>query len=476
MDALFVDYIDRLADQLFNPQKRVFVGYLASALVLALGVRVFAARTRLLRAPARIFSARVWWSRSAKADYKIAALNQAIMMGVAPRLISQLAVATLLFEAMHVWFGGRPLVWLEAPGWAVAVVFTVVLFLLDDATKYLLHRCLHAWPLLWCFHKVHHTAETMTPFTVYRTHPVEAVLFSLRATLVQAVAMAAFFFFLGDRVELMTVFGANVILFVFNVAGSNLRHSHVWISYGRVIEHVLISPAQHQIHHSVDPRHHDRNFGTVLAIWDWMGHSLCLAEHGHEIRYGVTGAAPEPHGLKTVYLEPFREAVAGLVRTTMLETCQDVFLAEFPAAPPERYRHPRRRAGNRVRSGRVRRFVAGPQHLFAPPTVPDQPVHRGVRGADRCDDQYRLRLQGTGAAPSGGGTAEPGGRRADGRYRPSPYVRRQGPPGARRVGRSDEEHPASSARSRQPLVRLFQAGPRDRRLEKGGGRFLDQEL
>ena len=312
MDALFVDYVDRLADQLLNPQKRVFVGYLASALVLALGVRVFAARTTLLRAPARIFSARVWWSRSAKADYKIAALNQAIMMGVAPRLISQLAVATLLFEAMHVWFGGRPLVWLEVPGWAVAGVFTVVLFLLDDATKYLLHRCLHAWPVLWCFHKVHHTAETMTPFTVYRTHPVEAVLFALRATLVQAVAIAAFFFFLGDRVELMTVFGANVILFVFNVAGSNLRHSHVWISYGRVIEHVLISPAQHQIHHSVDPRHHDRNFGTVLAIWDWMGHSLCLAERGHEIRYGVTGAAPEPHGLKTVYLEPFREAVAGL--------------------------------------------------------------------------------------------------------------------------------------------------------------------
>ena len=67
MDTLFIDYVDRLADQLLNPQKRVFVGYLASALVLALGVRVFAARTTLLRAPARIFSAKVWWSRSARA-------------------------------------------------------------------------------------------------------------------------------------------------------------------------------------------------------------------------------------------------------------------------------------------------------------------------------------------------------------------------------------------------------------------------
>lgn len=308
MDALVLEYVDRLADQLLDPRKRVFVGYLASALVLALGFHMLAAGATLFRSLALVFGARIWWSRSAKADYAIAAVNQAIMMGVAPRLISQLTVATLLFEAMHVWFGGRALVWLEAPGWAIAALFTVALFLLDDATRYLLHRCLHTWPLLWCFHRVHHTAETMTPFTVYRTHPVEAVLFALRATFVQATVMAAFFFFLGDRVELMTVFGANAILFAFNVTGANLRHSHVGISYGRAIERILISPAQHQIHHSVDSRHRDRNFGAVLAIWDWMGRSLCLAERGREIRFGATGAAPEPHRLKTVYLEPFREA------------------------------------------------------------------------------------------------------------------------------------------------------------------------
>ena len=148
MDALVLEYVDRLADQLLDPRKRVFVGYLASALVLALGFRMLAAGATLFRSLALVFSARVWWSRSARADYAIAAVNQAIMMGVAPRLISQLTVATLLFEAMHVWFGGRSLVWLEAPGWAIAVLFTVALFLLDDATRYVLHRCLHAWPLL----------------------------------------------------------------------------------------------------------------------------------------------------------------------------------------------------------------------------------------------------------------------------------------------------------------------------------------
>ena len=314
MDTLLVDYFDRLADQLLDPRKRVFVGYLASAFAIALALQLVAARVALRQSLARLFSRKIWWSRSARADYRIAVLNQAIMMGVAPRLVSSLAVATLLFESMHVWFDGRPLFLPDAPGWAVAGLFTLSLFLLDDLTRYLLHRGLHAWPVLWCFHRVHHTAETLTPFTVYRTHPVEGVLFALRAVLVQAVAMAAFFFFLGDRVELLTVYGANAIVFAFNVAGSNLRHSHVRISYGRVVERVLISPAQHQIHHSVDPRHLDRNFGTVLAVWDWIGGSLCLAER-RELRFGIAGAGAACHRLGTVYLAPFREALAILCKT-----------------------------------------------------------------------------------------------------------------------------------------------------------------
>ena len=314
MDSLVVDFVDRLADQLLNPRKRVFLGYLASALALALAFQWIAAGRGPGRALPVLFSPRIWWSRSARADYRIAVLNQAAMMGVAPRLVSKLAVATLLFEAMHVWFDGRPLMLAGAPGWAVAAGFTVVLFLLDDATRYLLHRWLHAWPVLWCFHRVHHTAETLTPFTVYRTHPVEGVLFALRSTLVQAGAIAAFVFFLGDRVELVTVLGANAIVFAFNVAGSNLRHSHVRVSYGRILERLLISPAQHQIHHSVEARHANRNFGAVLAVWDWIGGSLRLAERGPDFRFGLPGAGAESHRLANVYFVPFRDAAAILYK------------------------------------------------------------------------------------------------------------------------------------------------------------------
>ena len=56
--------------------------------------------------------------------------------------------------------------------------------------------------------------------------------------------------------------------FVRNV--HNLRHSHVSIRYPKAVERVLMSPAQHQLHHSEAERHSDRNFGVALSLWDWI--------------------------------------------------------------------------------------------------------------------------------------------------------------------------------------------------------------
>ena len=45
-----------------------------------------------------------------------------------------------------------------------------------------------------------------------------------------------------------------------------LHHSHIPFRYWRPLERVLISPAQHHIHH--DRHGPSRNFGTLLSIWD----------------------------------------------------------------------------------------------------------------------------------------------------------------------------------------------------------------
>lgn len=314
MDTFAYDYLNQLWQPFLDPQKRVFWGYLLAAVLLALAVMIVVEKTTARAGLKQFFDPRVWWSKSARSDYLVLLINQAAMMGLAPRLLTKLAVATLIFETLHVWFDGRPVVAQGAPAWAIAASFTAAMFLLDDAAKYFLHRALHRWPVLWAFHKTHHSAETLTPLTVYRTHPAEGVLFALRAVLVQALAVGAFVFFFGDRASLLTVLGANAILFAFNVAGSNLRHSHIWISYGRHVECFLISPAQHQIHHSLAPEHHDRNFGAVLAVWDWMCGSLTLAGRKRTFDFGVEGGGAAPHSLRALYLTPFMDAARSLAR------------------------------------------------------------------------------------------------------------------------------------------------------------------
>ena len=309
MEIFISQYLELLVNSFFNPQKRIFVGYLITAFIIAFLVQVVVYKNSIRLSFLTIFAKKIWLSNSACNDYIILLVNQVIMMGGLARLLSKLAVTTLLFEYLHILFNGRVSLWINTPSWIIAILFTLLLFLFDDLTKYLVHRCLHRFSVLWAFHKVHHSAETLTPFTVYRTHPVEGIVFSLRSILVQAIVVAGFIFFFGERTELVTVLGANAVLFLFNTCGANLRHSHIWISYGKSIEHFLISPAQHQIHHSKAVKHHDRNFGTILSIWDWIGGSLYIAGKNENIEFGVDKSCEAYNSLRSIYLKPCFESI-----------------------------------------------------------------------------------------------------------------------------------------------------------------------
>lgn len=329
MVDITADYLDAVAGLFADPSKRIFLGYLAAA-VLVGGV-VLCLRYRLgpVRAARHLFSRKVWWSRSAQADYALFALNQGIMMTLAPRLLSTLALATLLFESLHVWMNGRPALWPAAPVWTIVAVYTVVQFLADDAGKYIVHRLMHRWPVLWAFHRVHHSAETLTPFTVFRTHPVEGVLFALRASVTQGVCIALFVFFFAERATLATVLGANVFLFAFNALGSNLRHSHIPFGYPAWLERILISPRQHQVHHSLAPEHYDRNFGAALAIWDWIGGTLYRPARRERLRFGLCDGLPVAHSLPALYLAPMVHA--GRALNTHLNEGWRMMSSRFPS-------------------------------------------------------------------------------------------------------------------------------------------------
>lgn len=295
-----------------DPRKRLFAGYLLSALVIALLWLRYAQDLKLRAGWARIFARDAWWSASARADYGVAILNSVLMTLLAPRLLGHAAVAYAVFEGLHLLVDGRALI--AAPGWAIAAGFTLSLFVVDDFARYWVHRLLHRIPLLWAFHKVHHGATALNPVTVLRTHPVEMLLFSLRSALVYGACIGTFFFFFGDQVTLLSVLGAGVFNFAFNLLGSNLRHSPVSIGFWKPVEKIFMSPAQHQVHHSTAPEHRDRNYGVALSLWDNCFGTLRHSEPDRKLEYGLGGGESAAHGLRSLYLAPFAEAAGILIK------------------------------------------------------------------------------------------------------------------------------------------------------------------
>lgn len=317
-----MDFIDQIVGGLFadftNPKKRVFVGYLALSVLIAVAWLIFAHRTTARRAFARIFGRKIWFSGSALADYKIFVINRAFTGFVSPLLLTQLGISTAIYMALvrsdlTLWGA-----YADAPKGLVIAAFSAAMFLADDFTKYLLHRWMHRWPALWAIHKVHHSAETLTPITVYRIHPLEGVLYASRNAVAQGSVISVFYYLFGNTVDLYTILGVNALVFAFHITGSNLRHSHIDIRYPKWLEHILISPAQHQVHHSVAVKHYDKNYGAALAVWDWLFGSLHVSEGQHDMKFGLReGEQHSATSLRVMYLRPLVE-IYRLVKNTVL--------------------------------------------------------------------------------------------------------------------------------------------------------------
>ena len=322
MPELFTDYFLSLFNEMVNPQKRVFVGYLISALAIALLWLYFVEKTSPKTAIKKIFDKRIWFSQSSLADFKIILINRVIMSAGVASVFSQLTISTFLYNLLHEQTLIQPLAFHAMSAGMVAILFTTFFFIFDDFSRFFVHRLMHKIPFLWAFHQVHHSAETMTPFTIFRTHPVEGVIFILRTSIVQGVAISVFIFLFGSKVDLVTIFGASVGVVIFHSLGSNLRHSHIKIRYPKIFERIFISPGQHQIHHSTEKKHFDKNFGVAFAIWDLMFGSLEFSEKASH-KFGLKTKFGSKQSMAHLYVEPFKMALNSLQRSKKRKTRQE---------------------------------------------------------------------------------------------------------------------------------------------------------
>jgi len=314
IESYIQPFLNEWLDSFTNPQKRLYWIYILTAFIMGI-VYLFYINRSFIEAFKKFFSYEVWLSQSARADYLILFVNSFFMLLFSSKLLTKSVIAFALYYWLTDLIVGSTILYGSLENWQVAFLFTLVLFILDDFSKYWVHRWLHTVSFLWPYHKVHHSATSLNFFTVFRTHPVEAVLFSLRNAITQGFVVGVFFFLFGDQVTLLMVLGANLFSFIFNILGSNLRHSPVALPYPKWLERYLISPAQHHIHHSTAFEHKDKNFGVVFACWDrWFG-SICYSQKD-ELSYGLQGKnGGKEHTLYELYITPFFSSLKFMIKS-----------------------------------------------------------------------------------------------------------------------------------------------------------------
>ncbi len=297
-------FFEQWLDFFANPQKRVYWVYLFSAFFIGFFYTFYQNHSIKLSLKT-FFSYDSWLSKSARADYLILFLNSFFMFLVSSKLLSKSIIAFGVYYTLLDLIPSQEII-TGLEKWQISFLFTLTLFILEDFTKYWVHRWLHTVSFLWPFHRVHHSATHLNFFTVFRTHPIEAIIFSLRNAITQGLTVGIFFFLFGNQVTLMMILGANAFNFIFNIVGSNLRHSPISLPYPNWLERFFISPAQHHIHHSKSFEHKDKNFGIALSCWDrWFG-SFYHSKKDEKINYGVYDSLEDKdHKLSYLYLKPF---------------------------------------------------------------------------------------------------------------------------------------------------------------------------
>jgi sterol desaturase/sphingolipid hydroxylase (fatty acid hydroxylase superfamily) len=130
----------------------------------------------------------------------------------------------------------------------------IVIFFVSDFKGWVSHFIFHKSKSLWQLHSFHHSATNFNILTRQRGHFLEAEI-------------RRFF----DVIPFV-IFGAPIssylIIKVFTEGHQMILHSSINSEWGIIGKYILVSPASHRIHHSIDPKHFNKNFGGTFIFWD----------------------------------------------------------------------------------------------------------------------------------------------------------------------------------------------------------------
>ena len=181
--------------------------------------------------------------------------------------------------------------------WWLTVPLAVLLL---DLAIYFQHVVFHAVPALWRLHRMHHADLEFDVTTGVRFHPVEVVL----SMLIKLIVVTA-----------LGLPPAGVLIFeVLLNATSMFNHGNVRVSpsIDRVLRWLVVTPDMHRVHHSIDARETNSNFGFNLPWWDRLfGTYRSQPAAGHDAMIIGIEQFRDPRELRLdrMLMQPWRDAV-----------------------------------------------------------------------------------------------------------------------------------------------------------------------
>jgi sterol desaturase/sphingolipid hydroxylase (fatty acid hydroxylase superfamily) len=193
---------------------------------------------------------RLWPRREVGGGWRRSATNIALV--VIDTAVLRLAFPLLAFD-LSIRLAEREVGLLQALPELPAIVLGVLIL---DVVIYWQHRLLHAIPMLWRLHRVHHADLSIDVTTGVRFHPLEI-----------AVSMAI-------KLGVIALFGiAPLAVLIFEIVlsvGSLFTHTNLYLpaTFERALRWLLVTPEMHRVHHSWYPDETNSNFSFHLSLWD----------------------------------------------------------------------------------------------------------------------------------------------------------------------------------------------------------------
>jgi sterol desaturase/sphingolipid hydroxylase (fatty acid hydroxylase superfamily) len=188
-------------------------------------------------------------------------------------------VLQLLFEDLGIAANSLALINTSAwPIWGQLLVFFVIL----DFVQWFTHILLHKYPVLWQFHKVHHSVKEMGFAAHLRYHWMENILYKPLKTF--GVMILG-----GFEPE-----QAYIVHFL-AIAIGHLNHSNIKLTWGP-LKYVLNNPVMHLYHHAYElPKgSYGVNFGISLSLWDYLFKTHYVPEDSGTVELGFAGEESLP--------------------------------------------------------------------------------------------------------------------------------------------------------------------------------------